>query len=199
MAKFPESPVPNYTLTLTPKWRTLITQLGENTEQRTAKQLYPQFDVTVNFVAMPSATDMMILWDFYKARQGAYEGFYIYDPQLHATVYPAHTGLYIDTADGSTTTFDIPGRSTSSQSIYVNGVEQTLTTDYTIGTGTGAESSDQVSFVVDPSAGDIVTCDFTGIMRIPVRFADDRLSFELFEATIWRTGAIQLYGLKFGT
>ena len=199
MAKFPESPVPNYTLTLTPKWRTQISALGDNYEQRTAKQLYPQFDVTVQFNAFPSHTDMMILWDFYQARKGSYEGFYIYDPQLHAATYPAHEGLYIDTADGSTTTYDIPGRSTSSQSIYLDGVAQTLTTDYTISTGTGLESADQVAFVSAPAAGDIITCDFTGILRIPVRFEKDRLSFELFENDLYRTGQINLYGLRFGT
>ena len=198
MAKFPETIVPNYSLVLTPKWQTLKTSLGSQFEQRAAKQLYPQFDVTVNFNAIPDHDDVMVLWDFYQARQGSYESFYIYDPQLHAATYPAHTGLYIGTGDGSTDIFDIPGRSTSSQSIYLDDVVQTVTTDYAILTGGGQESADRVDFVTAPTAGAIITCDFTGIMRIPVRFAADRLSFELFEASIYRTGAIELFGLRFG-
>lgn len=199
MAKFPESPLPNYSLVLTPKWQTQISQLGESYEQRTAKQLYPQFDVTVQFNRFPTHAQMMIIWDFYNSRKGAFQGFYIYDPQFHASVSPAHTGLYIDTADGATDTFDIPGRSTSSQTIYLDGVAQVLTTDYTISTGTGAESSDQVVFVSDPAAGEIITCDFTGVLRIPVRFASDRLSFEMFQTSVFRTGQINLHGLRFGT
>lgn len=197
MATFPESKVPSYSLFLTPKWQTLISPMGANGEQRTAKQLYPQFDVTVNFAVVPDHDEVMVLWDFYQARKGAYEGFYIYDPRLHASIYPAHTGLYIDTADGSTTTFDIPGRSTSSQTIYVDSVEQT--SGITILTGGGSSSSDRVQFTSAPSTGGIITCDFTGIMRIPVRFLHDRQTFEMFATTLFRTGAIELFGLRFGT
>lgn len=196
MAQFPETITPNYSLILTPKWQTLKTALGNQFEQRTAKQLYPQFDVTVNFSVIPDHNDMMTLWDFYKARKGAYEGFYIYDPLLHAAVYPAHTGLYIGTADGTTDIWDIPGRSTSSQTIYIGGIDQSGS--FSILTGGGQESADRVDFTTAPTAGGIITCDFTGIMRIPVRFMNDRLSFENFSAGIYRTGTIELFGLRFG-
>ncbi len=195
MAAWPETIVPNYSLILTPKWQTLKTPLGERNEQRTAKQTYPQFDVTVAFNTFPSHSDVMTIWDFFIARKGSYEGFDIYDPRLHGAVYPAHLGLLVGVGDGSTDIFDIPGRSTSSQSIYLDGVSQG--SGWSILTGGGRSSSDRVDFTTAPTTGEIITTDFTGIMRIRVRFASDLLSFELFEANLWRTGAIQLYGLKF--
>ena len=196
---FPESPKPNYSLRLTPKWKTLKNDLGESFEQRAGKQLYPQIDVTVVFNSLPDHDDVMILWDYYNARKGSLESFFIFDPRLHGAVYPDHAGYYIATADGVLGTFDIPGRSTSGHAIYIDGNLQTLTTDYTISTGTGADSADQVVFVSTPTAGGIITCDFTGILRIPVRFMEDKLTFEMFQRTIFRTGAIELFGLRFGT
>ncbi len=196
MAQFPESPIPSYSLVITPKWTTLKTQLGNKFEQRTAKQLYPQFDVTVTFDAIFDHDNVMVLWDFYQARKGSYEGFHIYDPRLQGAIYPAYTGLYIGTSDGATLTYDIPGRSTSGQTIYADGVDQVA--NMTILTGGGTSSSDRVEFTTAPTTGDIITCDFTGIMRIPVRFKNDKLSFEWFKALMWKTGSIELEGLRFG-
>lgn len=197
MATWPEDIVPNYSVQIIPKWRTLKSNLGNNTEQRTAKQLYPQYDVQVRFSSIPDHADVMTLWNFFQSRQGDYEGFYIYDWRgVHQATYPAYTGLLVGTGDGTTDVFDIPGRSTSSQAIYIDGVDQP--SGWSILTGGGASSSDRVDFTTAPAAGDIITCDFTGIMRIPVRFNGDRLPFELFEASIYRTGAINLFGLKFG-
>jgi hypothetical protein len=42
----------------------------------------------------------------------------------------------------------------------------------------------------------VITCDFTGILRIPVRFAEDSLSFEMFTMSYFRHGGIKLHGLK---
>jgi len=194
MSTYPESPKPIYPLIVEPEFKTLISGFDGGGEQRRQKQLFPKYNVTVNYGAL-SETDMQTLWDFYLARKGAYEAFYIYDLALLASISPNHDGQYVGTGDASTEVFDIPGRSTSSQVIYIDGVEQTLTTDYVILNGGGESSADRVDFVSPPAAGEVVTADFTGFLRIRARFAEDKLSRELFMTNLFRYG-IQLKGLK---
>jgi hypothetical protein len=72
-------------------------------------------------------------------------------------------------------------------------VTQTLTTHYTISAGTGTSGADQIAFVTGspdytPSDGAIVTCDFTGYLRMKVRFTDDQLSREMFNYRLFRMG-----------
>jgi len=194
VATFPEDPIPIYPLIVTPEWRTLISMAGTGKEQRRQKSMFAVYDVAVQYRAL-SAADCKTLWEFYMARNGAYEAFYIYDLALLAGVPFNHDTLYCGTGDGETDIFDIPGRSTSSQTIYVNGAEQSDPTDYSILTGGGESSSDRVDFVTAPNEGDIITCDFTGYLRIRVRFMHDRLPRELFIRNLFQYG-IELKGLK---
>jgi len=157
---------------------------------------YGKFDVAVSYKAI-SKVDCQTLYAFYMARRGAFQGFYIYDLSLLQSLSWAHTALYVGTADGSTTIFDLPGRSTSSQAIYVNGTAQSSGTDYSILTGGGSASADRVSFVAAPTSGDVISCDFTGFARLPVRFSQDRMPYELWEYQYYRTGSIKLTGLSF--
>jgi len=194
MATFPESPKPSYPLIVRPSWKTLISSIGTGKEQRRQKSLFPVYDVVVKYNVLSSA-NAKILYEFYMARKGAYEAFYIYDLTLLANVAFNHTEQYCGTGDGSTDIFDIPGRSTSSQVIYADGIEQTITTDYTILEGGGESDSDRVSFVSTPPSGTIITCDFTGFLRMRVRFLNDNLDREAFMTNLFSYG-IELRGLK---
>jgi len=187
MATFPETPVPFYPLTVGQRWKTIVTGMDSGYEERTAKWLFPKYDVTVKYGAI-SATNAQILWNFYLARKGSYEAFYIYDLSLLKLITKSHVDQYIGTGDGTTEVFDIPGRSTSSQSIYLDSVEQTLTTNYVILTGGGTSSSDRVDFVTPPVTGTIITCDFSGYLRMRVRFAEDQMSQDLFFASLYSSG-----------
>jgi hypothetical protein len=200
MATYPESsPTPTYPLILSPRTQTVITALGGASEHRTAKLTYPQIDVLVTYAYM-TAAHMETLWEFYEARLGAYEGFYIYDLRLLQAVYPSWVSRFVCTADGTNLTYDLPGRSTSGHTIYADGVALTVTTDYSIVTGGGSSSSDRITLT--GAAGDwtgkVITANFTGILRIPVRFAEDSTSFEMFEMSYFRHGGIKLHGLKWG-
>ena len=194
MSTFPESPAPIYPLIVEPEWRTLTSDFDGGGEQRRQKQLFPKYNVTVSYGAL-SESDMQTLWDFYMARKGAYEAFYIYDLALLAGIAPNHDGQYAGTGNGSTEVFDIPGRSTSSHTVYVDGVEQTITTDYVILTGGGESSADRIDFVSPPSAGEVITVDFTGYLRIRARFAEDKLPRSLFMTVLFNYG-IKLKGLS---
>ena len=194
MATYPEDPKPIYPLIVTPVWKTLISQQGTGKEQRRQKSLFPMYDVRVRYHGL-SAADAKTLWEFYMDRKGAYEAFYIYDLALLADVSFNHTDQYCGTGDGATDTFDIPGRSTSSQTVYVDGATQSTPGDYSILTGGGESSSDRIQFVAAPAEGEIITCDFTGFLRIRARFKEDRLPRDLFITNLFRYG-IELKGLK---
>ena len=194
MSTFPESPAPIYPLTVEPEWKTLVSGFDGGGEQRRQKQLFPKYNVVVGYDALTSS-NAQTLWDFYMARKGAYEAFYIYDLALLASIAPNHDGQYCGTGDGATEIFDIPGRSTSSQSVYVDNVLQTITTDYVILTGGGESSADRIDFVSPPAAGEVITVDFTGFLRIRARFLEDKLPRELFMTNLFRYG-IKLKGLS---
>jgi len=189
MATFPTDPAPIYPLVIEPEWKTLISNLDGGGEDRRQKWLYPKYNVRLKYSPLTKA-EMQTLWNFYLARRGAYEAFYIYD-----LVSMDHDGQYCATADGSTDIFDLPGKATSSQTIYLDGIEQTVTTDYSILTGGGESDSDRVDFVSAPAAGAIVTADFTGFLRMRVRFAQDKLSREMFSYLLFNHG-LELKGLS---
>ena len=192
MATFPESPAPVYPLTISPRFSTIVTGMDSGLEERTAKWLFPKYDITVRYQAL-SSTDAQILWNFYLARKGSYEAFYIYDLSLMALVTKAHVDQYVATGDGTTDTWDIPGRSTSSHTIYIDGTEINAA-NYSILTGGGASSADRIEFDTAPVLGEIVTVDFSGYLRIRARFAQDQMSSELFATSLFNIG-LELRGL----
>ena len=194
MATFPETINPVFPVLIEPVWDTLIHTMDSGAEQRRQKSLYPRFNVTLSFYGL-IASEAQTLWDFYMARKGAFESFYFFDPAPDISGNTtSYDDLFIGTGDGSTDVWDIPGKSTSSQVIYLDGVTQTVTTDYAILTGGGDGSADRVDFVTAPSLGVAITCDFTGKLRINCRFAEDRMSKEWFFTELFSFG-IQLKGL----
>jgi hypothetical protein len=193
MAIFPESIDLAFPIIIEPEWDTLVSQFDSGAEQRRQKSLYPKFNAKLRLNGYAAAAAQTI-WDFYMARKGRFESFYFFDPAPDASIVTSYDDLFIGTGDGSTDIWDIPGKSTSSQVIYIDGVTQTLTTDYAILTGGGDGSADRVDFVTAPSTGEAITCDFTGKLRINCRFAQDKLSKELFIRTLFRFG-IELKGL----
>jgi uncharacterized protein (TIGR02217 family) len=186
---FPESPAPNFGYTLTPRWDTMIKRVRSGAEQRRGKLTYAQYDAELLYDVLTQSEMVDEFYEFYMAHKGALTAFWFYDIISHA-----HKGLYVGTGDGSTEVFDLPGKSTSSQTIYVDGVEQTVTTDYVILTGGGDGNADRVDFVTPPSEGQVVTCDFTGYLRCRMRFEEDEMDRTLFSVALFKTG-LKLKGL----
>lgn len=188
MALFPESPVPSWSVVMKQRWRTLITPFDGANETRMQKDAYPKFDMAFTYKLLTKA-EIQILWSFYNARRGAYQTFYAY--ALDTADYES---LFIATADGVETIFDIPGKSTSEQAIYLDGLLQS--SGYSILTGGGTENSDRIEFASAPSEGKVITCDFTGYLRNRCRFQEDEMSWEWFSVACHTTG-LQLKGLRF--
>ena len=188
MALYPEIPIPNFPYDLTENWKTIVSAFDSGKEQRRQKQIYAKYDMGFAYSVL-SVAEVATLWNFYNARRGAYEAFYAYTPDL-----ALWTGLYIGMGDGEETTFDIPGKNTAAQKIYIQDVEQTITDDYSILEGGGAEGADRVLFVEAPEVNAIITCDFAGRMRIRCRFEEDKLTKQNFTYQLFSTG-IKLKGL----
>ena len=190
MATFPE--IATQSLTVEPEFNTLISAFDGGGEQRRSKQLYPKYNVTLAYDTLEVA-DVRTLWEFYMARNGAQEAFYIYDFTLFLEQTFNHVGAYCGTADGTDTIFDIPGRTTTSHTIYSDAVD--VTTDTSILVGGGSSDSDRVEYDTAPTEGIIITADFTGYLRIRARFAEDKLPRETFIEQIYSYG-IKLKGLS---
>jgi len=187
MATFPTG-IPIKNIDVIPVFNTIISSFDGGNEQRRKKWAFAKYDVNIDFHPMTKA-DMQTLWSFYVARQGPYEEFSIYD-----IVTMDHVDLYVGVGDGATMTFDLPGKSTSSQVVYVSGVEQSG--NYSKSYNTGSDSSDQIVFTSAPDTGTIITCDFTGYLRIKCRFTDDTLTRQNLYGNVFQY-SIKLKGVEF--
>lgn len=191
MALYPEAPVPQFPYSITEVWNTIISRFDSGTEQRRQKLNYAKYDVVLTYDAL-SSTDFDILWNFYTARRGAYEAFYMYLPD---PTPQTRTGLLVGVGDGASTIFDLPGKNTSGHTIYESGIAVPIS-EYTILVGGGAVNADRVQFDTPPVANAVITCDFTGIMRNRCRFEEDKLTRNMFAYLLYQTG-IKLKGLNF--
>ncbi len=187
MSLYPIPPAPNEEdFEMVPRWLTVISKFDATTEQRKQKALFAVYDVSFSY-DLVSITDEQTLWAFYMARKGSAEAFYIYD------IYSwPHKALFVGWGDAATLTFDLPGKTTSAQAIYFDGVLQG--SGYTIVSGGGAEGSDRVTFDTAPAAGILITCDLTGYLRARVRYKEDKLSRRSFRNMIFK-GSVDLVGL----
>lgn len=187
MALYPMPPYPDEEgFEVTPRWMTVISKFDATTEQRKQKALFAVYDVSFSYDLI-EITDEQMLWAFYMARKGAAEAFYIYDIYL----WP-HKALFVGWGNAATLTFDLPGKTTSEQAIYFDGVPQS--SGYTILSGGGTEGSDRVTFTAPPAAGVLITCDLIGYLRMRVRYKEDKLSRRSFANMIFR-GSVDLVGL----
>ncbi len=173
------------------RWKTVIGGFDGTNEQRREKQAFVQYDVTLSYNKL-AATDFDILWNFYMAQHGAARAFHFF--ALEARTLTAAEEQYMGIAEDGQTVFDIPGASTSSQTIYLNGAVQDPGS-YTILIGGGADGSDRVQFNNPPGAGAIVSAIFTGFLRVRCRFSEDKMSKEHFARTLYSASGIKLKGL----
>lgn len=66
----------------------------------------------------------------------------------------------LGTGTGGAQNFDLDRTPTYAHKVYVDGVLQVLTTDYTIGVGAGAGGVDRVQFVAAPALSTVLTCTY---------------------------------------
>lgn len=189
MATFPDTPKPKHGgYSLTQIWKTTVADFDAGNEVRYSKWAFPKYDIVLQYNPLTEAR-FQALWSFYQARKGAYEAFHI----VYFESMKFDTPQYAGVGDGNTKTFDIPGLTTSGQSVYAAGL-LVDPGDYSIVSGGGAAGSDRVTFTVAPALGSAIGCCFTGYLRSRNRFAEDKMTKQHFEKALYTTG-LSLKGL----
>jgi len=175
MAKFPEYSTLGFAnpLGIEIVTKTLVSQFEDlGDEKRKQKKLYPTRNISLSYKNL-SRTEGAIIWKFFIARGGSYESFNFF--LNYADIY---VGEYVSTGNASDTVYNLPSKTSSLRTIYLNGVAQGTPADYTIGSGSGEDGADNITFVAAPGLGVRITYDFTGLLKIRCRFMEDSHSFE---------------------
>lgn len=165
-------------------FKTLVAAF-DNQGETTSKQkwLYPKRTVTLQYKEDGLAYARTI-WQFYQARKGRHEAFSFFCP-----ISDIYVGEYVGTGDGASTIWNLPVKTGSSYTVYLDGAALTGGgTDYTFGAAAGADGEDKITFTVAPSDGARITMDFTGFLKIRCNFAEDIMSWELFLSRIFTAG-----------
>lgn len=186
MVVYPSTPNPQYPFEVVSEYKTLISTFETGKELAHQQWRFPKRSINLKYDVL-SASEMKTLWDFYVAQKGSLVPFLFFD--TYTTDESGNPASYLDEYVGrgnaATTTFDIPGKTTSARTIYLDGIADAGVT-YQSGSGDGG--ADRVVFNTAPASGKLITVDFTGHIRYKMRFAQDKLSKELFTVRLYKTG-----------
>jgi hypothetical protein len=173
----------SYELVISPRYD--ILKLGptdQNFIQRRNKSPFGAYHTMQLKFDRQSAAAEKILYDWYCARKGPLESFQLFDPDANTAKWWAD--VYLGTGNGSTTVFDLRGKSTTNVAVTVNG---TSNSNWSKGSGTGVDGQDRLTF--SPAPTGIIKAQFNGVRYFPnVIFKDDSLDRTLFTVQLYRTG-----------
>ena len=182
--------------TRSPIWSTVTRQSTSLREYRVANATFPRYKYKLSFEVLRQGqgyAEFATLVGFYNARQGGFDSFLFQDPDDYTV-----TGQAVGLGDGVSTKFQLV-RSlggfaepvydlNGAPLIYVNGVLQTITTQYTLST------SGLVTFITPPSGGAVVTWDGSYYRRCV--FSKDSLDFTKFMQNLWELKTVELTSAK---
>lgn len=194
MAVYPSYSTINYVNPVTEDviFKTLTSNFDNLGVQRTKRKWqFPKRNITIQYEYM-SLTESRTLFDFYIARSGSYEAFVFFYQYSES-----YTGEYIGTGDGSTVIFNLPCKTSSGRTVYVDNNTQSegaTGADYAFTALGGTDGEDKIEFSVAPSNGSRIKIDFTGILKIRCRFAEDNMSLQTFYTRL-KSGGVKLRGL----
>ena len=164
------------------EYSTLIFQADSGKEKRRSKWSRPirMLNCSLN---NQSEDGVALIWDFFKARKGKYDTFWVKFPTSYAVA-----GEAAGTGNGSQTVFNLDyfPVDTASVKVYINGILQV--SGYTVTNDLTNEIA-KITFTAAPGAGAVVTADYE--YYIQVRFDDDKLSKELAQFKLYNS-AIKL-------
>jgi hypothetical protein len=164
------SSIPYNECSITIRTKTITSQFDfEGEERRKRKNLFPKRDIALTYNYITKANALTIK-QFFRDRDGAYEDFNWLHHQINT-----YENEYMGVGDGSTVTWNLPGKTVSSWTVYKDQAALINTTDYTITQDAGADGAASIEFVVAPAAGALLAIDFTGYLKVHCRFANDDL------------------------
>jgi uncharacterized protein (TIGR02217 family) len=201
-AIFPALPGLGWSVTKAPRFSTRIQRAVSGRELRLLDQPYPVWTWTLTYTMLRDRWDarglgglgagydeLRTLAGFFLQQQGAFQPF-LFDDPTDDTV----TGQVLGTGNASNATFQLLrtmngfaepiAAPNTVAAIYLDGIRQSPAV-YAVDPETGL-----VTFTAPPSAGQVVSADFTYWFR--VRFADDTAEFENFMYQLWQLKQVKL-------
>lgn len=170
-------------------FRTLSAEYENGDMATKQKWLFPRraFELKYNYIEVAEARS---LWQFFMGRKGRHLPFNLFLPFASSYV-----GEYIGTTDGTTTIYNLPSKLASGYTIYRAGVALTGGgVDYTFTATGGEDGADKITLAAAGAAGQHLTMDFSGQLKVRCKFGEDTMSFETFYNRLVTTG-LTLKGL----
>ncbi len=195
MNVFPTFQGITWDISKTPTFNTTTHRSASGYEVRNALMQYPLWKFSLAFELLAdsssSGSDLKTLVGFFNKCQGSFAAFYYTDPTDNAV-----TAQTFGTGNGSTLSFQLTrtyGGFTepvqnlnAAPSIYVNGVLQTLITNYSI------SPTGMVTFVTAPAGSAVLT--WTGTFYYRVRFVNDTAEFNQFMYNLYELKQLEFIG-----
>lgn len=225
-ATFPKLPGINWEVKISDEFRNLIQDAaapGYETRVSLGSDPLPHFELTYNFLRQPGSQadtpgspveELMNLRGFFRARQGNFDSFLLYAPDVTENSADGQVTGQTLTPDGNNIAPLIVTRAGFSENIYeaagVNsdplyptgaaaplikraGTPLVLGTDYTIqgpGVVSGSTTYPGLAVVFITSGAGAITADFTWFYR--VRFEQSAQEFDKFLALLYSADKVQL-------
>ena len=160
------------------EFSTLIFQADSGREKRRAKWSRPIRTLSCS-LGNQSEAGVGLIWDFFKARRGKYDTFWVKFPTSYKIV-----GEAVGIGGGGQTIFNLDyfPVDTSLVKVYINGILQV--SGYSITNDLTNEVA-KITFLLAPANGVVITADCE--YYIQVRFDDDKLSKELVQFKLYNT------------
>jgi len=161
-------------------FNTIISPFSSGTEQREKKWTKGKRTVTILCDYEIASADLIDeVYDFYKARFGAWDSFWIKNPNAYDEIDEA-----VGTGDDAETVFYLDNypADSSNIAIYFDGV---LTTAYTFLNDTVNKLA-KITFNAAPGNGVVITATYE--YYIVVRFSEDTLSRKQYARRLFSTG-----------
>lgn len=161
------------------EFSTLVFQADSGREKRRAKWSRPIRTLSCS-LNNQSESGIAMIWDFFKARKGKYDPFWVKFPTSYKV-----TGEAVGVGNGVQTVFplDYFPIDTASFKGYANGILQTG--GFTVANDLTSESA-KITCSSPPAAGVVITADYE--YYVQARFDDDKLSKELVQFKLYNTG-----------
>ena len=192
---FPTVPGIEWNSTKTPRFSTQIAPAVSGREVRVSNYAYPvwEWELSYEFLREGAMTELQTLMGFFLARSGSYDTFLYDDPSETNVVEAAIIGTgdntqYLWTLYKTYGGFEEPCGyvDPASLKVYFGELEQT--------SGWTFVSPNQVQFDVPPSAGTVISADFTWYYR--VRFGEDSQTYANFMFNLWELKKLTLQSVK---
>lgn len=167
---------PEFGLKESIEFSTLIFQADSGKEKRRAKWS-KSIRALDCWLENESEAGINLIWDFFKARQGKYDSFWVKFPTSYKVAAEA-----VGTGNGSQTVFNLDyfPVDAASVKVYLNGILQV--SGYTVTNDLTNEVA-KITFSAAPGAGVAVAADYE--YYIQARFDEDKLSKELVQYKLY--------------